>query len=367
MANLVVQTAFVGDLILTVPFLLRLKESYPDQELHLVCRKGLGEAFCKLGLVDYYYEMDKKNPRSLKEIQKILQGIHFNNIFCPHRSIRSAFFVKGLKANNKIGYRHWWNRWVFNIRVERPMHYPEPIRLLSLLAAENSDFQVKFKEVFLRQDLVNPSEKDTIDDWDQIPIPQWAKGSIVDRLKGGDELENLFASQGETIALAPGSVWNTKRWTLEGYTELAKKLVEQKKKVILVGAPNERNLCDEINKVVPQAINLAGKTSILQMFHVLKSVDLVVANDSAAAHFASVVDTPVVSIFGPTTLSLGYRPWNEKMILLQKNLKCRPCGLHGSKVCPIKTHECMTSIQVDEVFAAVIGLIEQTKKRASKN
>ena len=159
------------------------------------------------------------------------------------------------------------------------------------------------------------------------------------------------------VCLFPGSVWATKRWTLTGYTEVAAKFTKLGYDVLLLGGPDEKELCEKIAKAVPQAQVLAGKLSIAQSIQQISQCDLVVANDSAATHMAALVGTPAITIFGPTTLNLGFRPWTNNARVVQTDLNCRPCGKHGHQVCPLGHHHCMRFIESEVVMRKALELI----------
>jgi heptosyltransferase-2 len=85
----------------------------------------------------------------------------------------------------------------------------------------------------------------------------------------------------------------------------------------------------------------------------MKKAKVLVCNDSGAMHVASIVDIPIISIFGPTVTSQGYAPWSFKAQVAEISLPCRPCGAHGHRECPIKTHDCMKKLDVDRVWKKV--------------
>jgi len=70
-------------------------------------------------------------------------------------------------------------------------------------------------------------------------------------------------------------------------------------------------------------------------------------------HLAWIQRVPLVALFGPTVRRLGFFPRGEKATVIERDLPCRPCGLHGPKACPNGSHRCMTEITVDEVYEAV--------------
>ena len=121
---------------------------------------------------------------------------------------------------------------------------------------------------------------------------------------------------------------------------------------------------DYINKITSninsnsRIYNLAGKLNLIELFYVINKSTLLITNDSAPQHIAVGFNTPVISIFGPTTKDLGFYPFAQNAIIIENNsATCRPCGMHGHMNCPKGTHECMRDISCDTVFDAVEKLL----------
>jgi heptosyltransferase-2 len=86
----------------------------------------------------------------------------------------------------------------------------------------------------------------------------------------------------------------------------------------------------------------------------MQKAKMVITNDSGPIHFAGLAKCPTIAIFGPTTPKFGFAPTGVNDIIIEnKNLKCRPCAIHGSNSCPLGTHECMTSILPDLVYKEI--------------
>lgn len=342
MAQLIFQTAFIGDALLSIPLVKSLKELYPQEKIEIVCRPLVADLFRRLNFVDEAHSLDKTKPESWSHLKSTLKSRQYQSVFCPHESFTSAKFVYGLDAKLKVGYKNWWNFWFFDERVERPMQYPEALRQLFLLPP----FAEKLA---LNHGLENSDSQDTYNAESQ-PVPSWADMKL--ELKESEVLakKSEYGLPESYVCMAPGSVWETKKWGTQKYRELCEKLVEQGRAVVVAGSPAENELCAEVIKGLPGTYNLAGNTDLYDMIHVLKRADCLVSNDSGTMHLAAAAGTPTVSIFGPTTLKLGYRPWQTEAKVVQAPLKCRPCGLHGHNKCPIGTHECMKNIAVQEVY-----------------
>lgn len=335
--NLVVQTAFLGDLILSVPTLRRIKKIFPEQDLVVVCRKGLGAFLINERIVDQVIEIVKSDSRSYFEALQVIKNLKVKNVFCLHRSIRSLLFVSKVTAEKKIGFSSILGFWVFDENIEYIKENPEVIRQFKILESVDDETNKMF----------------THSDYSRFnylaeEIPEFF----------AFERTEITKTTTRHIAIFPGSVWATKRWTKEGFVELTKRLIDIGFKVSLFGGPDEKELCMEIASHFDNVVVLAGKLSIADTLIHLSEYDCVISNDSASTHMAAFKSIPVVTVFGPTTLDQGFRPWtNQAAVVENKNIKCRPCGAHGHMQCPLKHHNCMQSITAEQVVQSVFQIL----------
>ncbi len=351
--NLVIQTAFLGDLLLSIPLLKRIKQQ-TNHPLALVCRHGLGEFFLKTKLVDSVFEIQKGDSKSYENVAANLNLLDLKTIYAPHQSLRTHLFILNLKAEKKIGFATWWNQLFFSERVQKDLSLPDAIRQQSLL--QNSDNEL---QGFIK-DYKNSKIAYQITNSLLSAPPMWSSMSLKNQILEDKatwarflERRGLSAKRNKPwILIFPGSVWATKRWTTEGFGELAKRLLEKNYEVFLMGAPNEERLCAEVAALAPGSYMLAGQTTIYESALMLAHAALVIGNDSASMHLATCTETPLISVFGPTVIEFGYRPWGDQSYIAQHpNLACRPCGPHGHRQCPLKHHRCMKEIEAQSILA----------------
>lgn len=331
-----------------------LRKYYPGSEIHYFCRSAAADFLRSTGLVDQVIEADKSGRKKWKASLAQLQSHSYELVLCPHESWRSATAVKNLKAKKSIGFYKWWNAPFFDLRIRRPMEMPEPLRQLSLLAAENASFRVVFNKWVLENRSINPQTQETT----HIQVSDVDKSFLME-----SGARAPAAAEGRWIALAPGSVWETKKWPWQHYAGLAKILLQEDHRLLLLGSAAEKRICQDILKelsshfdgafVSERVKDVSGEGDLVKAYERLRSAAVLVSNDSGLMHLAAAAGVPTVAIFGPTTLSLGYQPWNRNAIVVQRKMECRPCGAHGHKKCPIGTHACMIEIQPTEVSEAV--------------
>lgn len=329
--NLVIQTAFLGDLILSIPLLRQIKKLFPADELGVVCKKGLGEFLLREKVVDHVFEVEKSNRLSyVQAIQKINQK-QVRHLYCVHRSIRSVLMAAQIKSEKRIGFSSFLGFWIFDDSVDFLHEAPEAIRQFKIL--ETSAAHIR--DLFLSDDFSRYNEMS------ELPPAEFSFGEPQPR------------TPAKRVALFPGSVWNTKRWTEEGYRELAHIFLNSGYEVDLLGGPDEKELCEKIANGDSRLRLLAGRTSIADTIQNIKEYALVVSNDSAPTHMASYAGVPVVTIFGPTTSRMGFRPWARKAQVVENNqVSCRPCGPHGHQTCPLGHHLCMKTVSSRQVAQA---------------
>ena len=164
-----------------------------------------------------------------------------------------------------------------------------------------------------------------------------------------------IAASDHLVAVAPGSVWGTKRWPAEGYAALVDALMGKNDvKVILIGSPAESETGNSILEIVKnKPVDLIGKTGLRDLIAIIDRCNLLIGNDSAPGHIAAARSVPVVSIFGPTAPSFGYAPFGKNVQIAEKDIPCRPCHHHGPMKCPEGHFRCMKELTVGNVMMAV--------------
>ncbi len=190
-----------------------------------------------------------------------------------------------------------------------------------------------------------------------LALPSGAKLPALPEPKlvaSGAQLKSWRARTGiekggkRAVALAPGSVWLSKRWPPSHYARLAALLAERGYEVWIAGGRDEKPLAEEIRAAVPAARDLTyldlGDGALA-----LGEADAAVSNDSGALHMASAFGTPTLALFGPTDPA-AWMPLNKsaKALLGPEPLDCRPCAQH---VCPLGHHKCLVDLAPQAVFA----------------
>ncbi len=325
MKLLIVQTGFLGDAVLASGMLRAIAAATADAEVGMLVRSGFEGIFHRHPALHRLHTLDKRRPGGAGELSGELRDAGYDVALLPHRSFRSALIVRRAGIPRRIGFRQSDAAWLLTDRVEY------------LIARHETD----------RNALLLDRAGIATDPGDRLP---WL---FPDPVASGAVDDRLGADPRPIVALAPGSVWETKRWTPEGYAALAGELLGMGRRVVLIGSNGELDICRRIASLakLPEEDLLCGALSLPELVALIALAERVVTNDSAPLHIAESVGTPVTAVFGPTVPEFGFGPRRAgSSVVGRDDLSCRPCRIHGSRRCPIGTHECMTSITAADLL-----------------
>ncbi len=173
------------------------------------------------------------------------------------------------------------------------------------------------------------------------------------------------------IQLHPGSRWLFKCWTAESYAALIEAIVAGGRQVVVTGAPDarERQLVDEILASLSErarlhVADLTGILSMRELSALIRDARAFVGVDSAPMHIAAAMGTPVVALFGPSG-DVEWAPWQvPHRVVASVEHPCRPCGNDGCG--GGKVSECLTTLPVERVHAALLQVLAETDQRLSR-
>jgi len=332
---LVIQTAFIGDAILTLPLLQSLKLYYPESFIDVIVIPRTAEIFAHHPAITKIIQYDKRgNDKGLIGLWRLRNKLieqKYDLVIVPHRSLRSAFLTWLLKPTLSIGFDTSAGHWLFKKTVRYNSSAHEIERNLSLLGP------LKLPDVGTGLPRLYPSKQDV---------------QIIDSIFA----ENGLNRYKNILAVAPGTIWNTKRWPSDRFASVCRHIASENIALVLIGGREDSALCAEVREAsqAKNVFSVAGTLSLLQSAELIRRCTVLISNDSAPMHIAVAVGTPVIAIFGATIPEYGFAPRGPHDIVLEmKGLPCRPCSIHGGTTCPIKTFYCMLSITPEIVVNTV--------------
>jgi heptosyltransferase-2 len=328
---LVLQTSFLGDSLLTLPLLRRLKESLPGARVSVLTLPKNGDVFRNNPWVDEVLLDDKRGahagPLGTWRIASELRRKGFDLAVIPHRSLRSALVARLAGIPRRVGFATSAGSFLLTDAVPFAWLTHDLERNLALarpLGGETRTFIGEARYV--------------------APAPP--SRALAAALSAAG-----IAPDARLAGVHPGAAWATKRWLPERFAELCRRLKADGLTPVLVGGPGDAALGAELARA-SGAADLTGKTDLEDLKSLMGRLSLFVTNDSGPMHLAAAAGVPVVAIFGATTRELGFFPYGAGHRVVESALACRPCGLHGGAACPEGHFLCMRLLSVDQVHQA---------------
>ncbi|MDB4883460.1 MAG: glycosyl transferase family 9 [Gemmatimonadetes bacterium] len=318
-SSLVIQTSFLGDTILTTPLLEQLAHRGP---VDVVTTRAAATVLAGHPAVRSVIPYDKRGSDAglfgFLGLATRLRDARYDSAYLAQGSLRSALLAFAARVPSRIGFATSAGSWLYTTKVAYRDDLHHAGRLVQLSRPNGRE----------------PSDDET--------RPSLSPG-VAER----ETVASLLLSSGvgagqRLIALAPGSIWGTKRWPY--YAELAR-LLSADGRIVIVGGPSDASLASEICSAVPDAVDATGTLSLLASAELIGRCSVIVTNDSAPLHLASAMGTPTVAIFGPTVPEFGFGPLAPARVVVgHESLACRPCDRHGPRRCPLKHFRCMREL-----------------------
>ena len=309
---LIIQTAFLGDVILATPLIETLSDAFPYAQIDFLLKKGneaLLKEHPKLGRVRIFDKSQKR--KSLLGLIQEIRKEKYDLVLNLHRFASSGLITVLSGASETRGFSKnplsiFYSK-RFKHSINNGLH--EVDRNLSLIN-DLVDIQQRRPQLYPTQ-----SDIDFVSQWKNEPY----------------------------YCLAPASVWFTKQAPPAVWQYVMEKFDEEGVQFFLLGGPADSELCESI-KLISQrnnVHNLAGKLSLMQSAALMKDAKRNFVNDSGPLHIAAAGNAPVSAFFCSTIPEFGFGPLSDDSTVIEvKDLACRPCGLHGHKACPKGHFQC---------------------------
>ena len=332
---LVMRYRFIGDTVLTVPFLRNLRQAYPAARIDLMIEPFSGQVLEGCPYVDrvipfdfktihtYSAASERSRLQGYRHYWKLIRQNGYDAAFVLKRSLSSAMLVcaagvprrigfategRGLFLTDRVAYRHDQHEVENFLDCLRILDVPIGSRNLELWPAPESD----------------------------------------------NKVQGLFRSAGWSekdlkVIIHPAASLPAKQWPLDRFAAVMKHLQERHQaRFIYTGAKGDSGLYQEIEKHGPfHGLDLCGKTSLRENISVYRAANLFFGVDSGPMHMAAAAGVPVVALFGPTD-ERKWGPWGDDHMVLTKRLSCYPCKPHKCG-----KNECMDRITVHDALEAL--------------
>lgn len=307
---LIIQTAFLGDVILATALLEKLRTHYPKAELDMLVRRGneiLLEGHPFLHKVWVFDKQEK--TRSLRHLIGQVRRQRYDLVVNAQRFFSSGLIAVLSGARHVVGYD------------KNPLSFGFSRRVVHRVGDGTH-------EVVRNQQLIA-----------HLTDSQPARP----RLYPGEAALAKVPQNKAYVTIAPTSVWFTKQWPADRWVGLVNRFPADLT-IYLLGGPGDRQACAKIQEAAqhPNVWNKAGELSLLDSAAFMASAKMNYANDSAPVHLASAMNAPITVVFCSTVPAFGFTPLSDqhKIVEYAGDLACRPCGLHGHQACPEGHFKC---------------------------
>lgn len=327
---LIIQTAFIGDVVLVTPVIEKLKRFFPGCIIDIVVRKGNESLLDNHPHLRRIIVFDKKKNKyiNLFKLIREIRAERYEVVINAQRFFTTGLITVLSAGATTIGFDKNPLSPLFDVKVghhiENGLHETE--RNLKLIDSLTDSSPEKPR--------LYPSPNDYSKTQKTQPY----------------------------ICIAPASVWFTKQFPAAKWMELIRQIPERYT-IYLLGSASDQRLCEIIKEGSPQqqVEILAGRLTFLESAALMKYAVMNYVNDSAPLHFASAMNAPVTAVYCSTVPKFGFGPTSDISYIaeIDYDLYCRPCGLHGYKACPEKHFRC-SEVRTDrmivpEVVSATIN------------
>jgi heptosyltransferase-1 len=338
---LLIKPSAVGDIVHTLPVLVRLRERYPDAQIDWFVTPENADlvrhhpALSNVVLFDRrrysHFGRNWLATRGVLSLLRTLRRNQYDLVVDLHGQLRSALFTVATGAAVRVGFE--------KAREGAWLVYSHHIPLLT------DSVHAVDRYLWLGRVLgFEPGEPDF-----SIYLPPDADRRV-------DDLLSQHELRGRPIALVvPGTVWQTKHWRVEGFAGVARHLLRRDFAVVLAGAPKDRSRGQQVAALCPSVCDLTGQTTLSEMMALVRRAAVCITNDSGSMHLAVAFGRPLVSVFGPTSPLLT-GPYGRTEAVVQAHVPCSPCLLRKLSHCQ-HHHACMEEVTTGMVIHRLESLL----------
>lgn len=338
MRILVTRLSAMGDVALLLPVLKVFIEKYPEHEIIVLSRGFLKPLFAPLPVKFYtadVYGKHKGAPGLFRLFQELKSVFKPDVMLDTHSVLRTRLLGNFFKFSGIPVYRIDKGRTekkaltVKKGKVFKPLEHTAQ-RYASVFAAAGFpfDFDINHPPLLSYQ---NPTAKQFL----------------------AEAVEN----QKRVIGIAPFATHKGKMWPAAKMKALIERLAKEDFEILLFGGPADADALSVWAYELPNSLNVAGRFDLYTELAIIQKLSLFIGMDSSNMHFAALVGTPVLSIWGATHPYAGFAPLGQpqenQIQIAQEKLSCRPCSVYGNKPCWRGDYACMEWIEVEEIFKTV--------------
>jgi len=367
---LLIKPSALGDVVHTLPVLVKLRARYPRAQIDWLITPENAEVVRyhpALSNVVLFARRDfsKRGRRwrafvSFFDLLKQIRSAKYELIIDMHGQVRSAFFALISGARVRIGFDRPVKRGL-TVSAEHdlkniPSHGWRGAREGSWIAYTNR-IPIPTLDVHAIDRYLWVAPLLGLDD-NPPDLTIHLSPQATNKVNRLLEEHGVPASK-PLVVLVPGTIWETKHWTIEGFAGVARQFLQDGFAVALAGTTRDQQRCRQIAAAAPGTCDLSGKTTPADLAALIRRAEVAVTNDSGSMHVAASLGKPMVSVFGPTNpVHIG--PYERPESVLRVDLPCSPCNYRRLSQCPFD-HACMKQVTSAMVVERVRKILSTAK------
>ncbi len=329
---LIIQTAFIGDVVLATGIIEKLSTHYPEAKIDFILRKGNEGLLVNHPKIRQLIIWDKTKNKfgNLLKILSQVRRTRYDKVINVQRFAATGLLTGFSGAKQTIGFDKNPISFMFGRKVKHIVSAGGTVRHE---IERNNDLVADFTDRVAFRPRLYPAQAD----FDLV----------------------LKYKTRPYITISPASVWFTKQYPKEKWISFLKK-VPGDLGIYFLGGPGDKSLAEEIKVAIAKSLveNLCGNLTFLQSAALMNDATMNYVNDSAPMHFASAMNAPVTAVYCSTLPLFGFGPLSDQsqIVEIPEPLYCRPCGLHGRSACPEGHFFCAYKIRDEQLLDTIPGI-----------
>ena len=324
---LVIGPAWIGDMIMTQPLFMRIKQRSPDARIDVLSPEWTLPLLARMPEVSEAIASGARHRelglRGRFALARTLRARGYDQAIVLPRSFKSALIPYFAGIPRRTGYRGEWRYGLINDvrQLTTPWRATPTAQRNAALAHEHAEAPTPLPQPHLEIDKAN-------------------------RTRAAQQ--HALATHGPIAVLAPGAEYGpAKQWPAERFAELARNLIAAGWQVWLMGSAKEHPLAEQIRSLAsPTVVNLCGVTTLLDAIDLMSLAHVVITNDSGLMHMAVALNRPLIAIYGSTSPTITPLPPGIAQVLYSQ----RPCSPCSQRTCPLGHYGCLHDIRVEDVI-----------------
>ena len=324
---LIIQTAFLGDVVLATALVEKLRQHYPDAAIDFMLRKGNENLIANNPHINAVHIWNKRNSKlkNLWNLARTIRKERYDVVINAHRGATTGFVTWMSRAKQRIGFSKNPFAWCYTDKYAHHFSKPEDKQFIHE-TDRNQQLIARLTDKAAARPRLYPSATD------------------FERVAG--------YTNAPYICIAPSSVWATKRFPIERWAEMIR-ILPHSYNIYLLGGPEDKEITDRLLSMSDRKgmVNLSGSLSIMQSAALMSGAAMNYSNDSGPMHFASAMNAPVTAVYCSTHPCFGFGPLSDQSRVVEvDDLYCKPCGLHGYPACPQGHFRCALEININHLL-----------------